>query len=115
MSEIDNTFDLDMYDEMLVKYIRQETEGVEAIERLDDEDILYLLELWYEYIEDIDEDEEEIEIDAEELYEYVMEGAEEDEVEIELSIEELVLLISTEQEFAESLAEEADEDDEYDE
>lgn len=110
MSEMDNTFDLDKYDEMLLDFIRQETEGMESIMRLEDDDILYLLELWYEYIEDIDEEDEEIEIDSEELYEYVIEVMEEDEIDFELSVEDLVLLIRTEQEFTESLTDDFDEE-----
>lgn len=105
--EVDN---LDWYDEELLDYVREETTDNEEITSLLDQDILYLYELWDEYVETLEGEEEEVEIDSNDLYSFVEKQAQEDEEDIDISLDNLVLLIQLQQEFDESLGEDDDED-----
>lgn len=106
--------DQDWYYENLLDYVREETDDNEGINELLDQDILYLYELWDEYVQDIDGDEEEVQIDVDDLYQFVQKTAEEDEQDLSISQDNMVLLYQLQQEFDESLDDE-DEDEEEDE
>lgn len=73
-----------------------------------DQDILYLFELWEEYVQQLDSEEEVVEVEPEDFHNYAMTTASEDGQDISISIDDLVLLIQLQQEFDESLGEEDD-------
>lgn len=110
MSEME--FDMENYEEELLEYIREASEGNEGIASLSDADISYLLTLWDEYLEtmDLDEDDEDFEVDSDDLYDYVQEALEEDGVNIEFSQDTLIELIEMEEDFVDSLFDEDEED-----
>ncbi len=102
---------LDAYNSELLDYVREETSDNDQINNLLDQDILYLYELWDEYLDEVLAEDENVEIDIEDLYKFVCETAEEDEEYIEITKDDLVLLCQLQQEFEESLYDE-DEDEE---
>lgn len=104
-------FDVDKYDEELIKYIRSTSERNSEIDSLSDEDISYLLTLWDEYIDvlDLDEDEEDFEVDSDELYKYVREMIVSDEKSLQVDMDTLISLIEMEEDFVDSLFEDEEE------
>ncbi|MDN4754572.1 hypothetical protein QYZ87_08580 [Porphyromonadaceae bacterium W3.11] len=103
-------FDVDKYDEELVKYIRSTSDRNAEIDSLSDEDISYLLTLWDEYLDilDLDEDEEDFDVDSDELYRYVTEMIASDEKSLDVDIETLISLIEMEEDFVDHLFEDED-------
>lgn len=116
MEEIgfESELDLEQYEEELLDYIREITEGDEEITSLLDDDIQYLLTLWDEYLESSGLDEadgdEYIDIDSEEFYSYIQEAIEADERDIDVSLDALITLINAEEAFVSVLLGELEEE-----
>ncbi|MDD7437993.1 MAG: hypothetical protein PUK66_04035 [Bacteroidales bacterium] len=113
MKEIENPFDLedeslDWYNEELLEFVREETAEMESITTLMDQDILYLFELWEDYVQQLDSEEEVVEVEPEDFHSFALTTATEDGQDISISVDDLVLLIQLQQEFDESLGEEDD-------
>lgn len=105
-----------VYDEeQCLKHIRQTNSENERIANLSDDDLTYLIDLIYEYMDDkgfipsedeeIDADEE-FEVDVDDIYDYVKKNISRDEMNISLSNEDFLDIYDAETEYSESLLEE---------
>ena len=113
MSQTNKTMVDKEYDEDdCIAYIRQANPESEGIRNLSDDDITYLIDLIYEYMdsrdlipdeeEEIDEDDE-FEVDVDDIYDYVSKNIKRDEMNIEISSEDFLNLYDSEVEYSESL------------
>lgn len=101
--------DYDFDDQALLDFIREETAGNDAIQDLTDDEVSYIIDLWYEFLEQFEENQDEIiEIDSDELYAYITHTLKKEETGIEISFENLIALLDAEQRYIETITGETD-------
>ena len=102
-----------IYDEEeCLAYIRQYNPSSSTLKALSDDDLTYIVDLIYEYMErnglipeDEDEgnDDEEFEIDLDDVFQFVTKNIKRDKMEITLSAEDFTCIYDAETEYSESL------------
>lgn len=94
-------------DDACIAFIRKETADSVAINALSEDDILYVIDLIYDYMESrgflTGEEDDEFEVDLEELYQYVTKNIKRDEMEVTLSEEDFIRIFDAEATYTESL------------
>lgn len=94
-------------DDACLAFIRKETKQIATIAALSDDDLLYIVDLIYDYMESRgyldDEADEEFDIDLDEIYEYVIKNIKRDEMSITLSADDLAAIFDAEDAYTESL------------
>lgn len=98
--------EMDWYYEELLDYVRDATEDQESINDLLDQDILYLYELWDEFVTQIEDEADVVEIDGEDFYQFVVRQSAEDEQDLNISMEDMLLLVQLQQDFDDDLDDE---------
>lgn len=94
-------------DDACLAYIRQQTADSPSIAALSDDDLMYIIDLVYDFMESrglMDEDDEEdFEVDLEELYQYVTKNIKRDEFDFTLSEADFILIYDAEAEYTDTL------------
>ncbi|MDO4770589.1 hypothetical protein [Porphyromonas sp.] len=94
-------------DDACIAFIREQTAGSKAIKALSDDDIMYIIDLVYDFMESrglMDEDDEEdFEVDLEELYQYVTKNIKRDEFDFSLTEDDFILIYDAEAEYTDTL------------
>lgn len=103
---IENTeFEYD--DDACIAFIRKQAAGNKTVGTLSDDDLMYIIDLVYDFMESrglMDEDDEEdFEVDLEELYQYVTKNIKRDGFDFNLSEEDFILIYDAEAEYTDTL------------
>jgi len=96
--------DFNYDDDEAVKFIRNYLPQ-ELKEKFSDDDIIYIIDLIYEFIESkgfVDEDDAVVEIDEDDLIDFVMQNAQKDEVG-KFTTEEITFIVQGELEYCDSI------------
>ncbi|MDO5036436.1 MAG: hypothetical protein Q4D93_05700 [Porphyromonas sp.] len=111
MSDKEVYDELDIEDQELLDHIREATSDIDAINDLTDDDLQLLLDLWYDYLVELDDesDDEDVEVDTDDLYEYIQEALDEEDVDFDISLDHLLTILDAEQDFVEEYIELEDE------
>lgn len=99
--------ELEYDDDACIAFIRKQAAGNKVVSALSDDDIMYVIDLIYDFMESrglMDEDDEEdFEVDLEELYEYVTKNIKRDEFDFTLSEEDFILIYDAEASYTDTL------------
>lgn len=115
MSEKELFDELEIDNNEVIDYIREVTAENEAVNALTDDDLDLLLQLWYDYLLEVDEegddeDDSDVEVDIDDLCEYIFDALKEEEVDFSLSTDALLEILEAEQDYVESIIEDGEDE-----